>query len=88
MSSKVFTSIISEDLFVWLDKFSKRIKKSKRSIIEESLKKMRDEIKKQEMERAFTDVSSTQEMFELAEMGLEDSIEQIKKHETKRDPSS
>ena len=78
MSSKVFTSILSEDLMLWLDNFSKKNKKGKRSIIEKAPTELRDKLKKKEMEKAFSSLNKDQEMSDLAELGLDDFLGQIK----------
>lgn len=75
--SKMMTTGLSEDLISWLAEYSKAKKRTKRSILEEALTRYRFEAKRREFEAGFAKASRDSEIFDLAEMGLEDYNQQL-----------
>ncbi len=81
MSTITYTSNLSSDLMSWLNSFAKDEKITKRDVIEEALRKYKDEVKRRKLSASFKRASKDPEMFALAEAGLGDFVEQLKRYE-------
>lgn len=78
--STVFTSSIDNSLMQKLRKYSDKYKMPKNKIIEQALNKFFDELKKAEYRRSFKRAAKDKKMLEMAEEGLEDYVEILKRY--------
>jgi hypothetical protein len=76
-----YTSTLPGDLITQVNEYAEKYKLSKNKIIEEALRKFLFEAKRKEYEESFARISNDPEVVELAEMGMEDYAELIRKHE-------
>ena len=76
-ASQIITTGLSGDLVAWLNQYSKSKKRTKRSILEEALNRYRFETKRREFQKGFAKAAMDVELFELAEMGMEDFSDQL-----------
>jgi hypothetical protein len=76
-----FTSSISSSLIKKLRDYSHKYKLPKNKIIENALAKYFDELKRAEYAHSFQKAKNDPEMLELAEEGLGDYLEILKRYE-------
>lgn len=76
-STQLITTGLSKDLVEWLSKYSKAKKQTKRSILEEALRRYRFETRRREFQKGFAKAAKDKEILELAEEGLEDYLNQL-----------
>jgi 5'-deoxynucleotidase YfbR-like HD superfamily hydrolase len=81
MNSAVFTSTLSPALLDWLRGYSKEKGKTKRAILEEALVRYRRQEEKKAFAKSFKRAAKDPEMLIMAEEGLADYLEQIKRLE-------
>ena len=81
MTATVFTSTISTELDAWLHVYAKKLKTTRRSIIERALENLRHEIKREEFRKGFQRMANDKEMIEMAEWGLADYAKQLKQYD-------
>ncbi len=74
-----FTSTLSARLFDWVSDYAKERKVTKRKILEEALQRCRREVKREAMAAGFRRAAKDPEIFAMAEWGMEDYFEQLKK---------
>ncbi len=79
-TTSVFTSTISQDILLWLNQYAKKTHRTKRDIIETALKKYKDEAKKEALKKTFIAANKDPEMAQMAEEGLDDYANQLKKY--------
>ena len=77
MATKVLTTTISEIMATWLDQESKRIKKTKRAIIETALKEWQKKTIQKQIRKSYQTSQGDEELLFLAEAGLEDFLKLI-----------
>lgn len=77
--SVIFTNKMSSDLMSWLNKYSVKAKKTKREVIEEALEDLRIKERKREMAEGFKRAAQDPEIMVMAEEGLVDYNEQLKR---------
>ncbi|GEM_PF-2656435 len=88
MKTLTYTTItthLSKDLDHWLNDTAKREQVTKRELFEKALRSFRDEQTRQKMIRDFKKASGDKaymkEMHEMAEEGMGDYFEQLKRYE-------
>jgi hypothetical protein len=80
MSSTItFTSTLSSRLMDWLRGYAKEKKTTQRAVLEEALTRLKREEKRARMEESFKRASLDPEMHQMAEEGLADYCEQLKR---------
>ncbi len=80
-TSVTYTSTLSPKLMTWLDEHAATEGLSKKNIIEAALNLYRIQEKKKELAQMFTELSQEEETLTLAESGLGDYVEQLKKQD-------
>jgi hypothetical protein len=80
-NTTVFTSSIENSLMEKLREYSEEYKLPKNKIIEKALSRFFDDIKRAEYERSFKRAKNDPEMLEMAEEGLDDFLEILKRYE-------
>ncbi|PCI25682.1 hypothetical protein COB57_00485 [Candidatus Peregrinibacteria bacterium] len=78
-TSIVYTSSMKKPLFQWVKKTSQQRHTSKKQIIEEALSLYKKEIKKKQLEETFKRAAQDYEIINMAEEGIEDSLDQLNK---------
>lgn len=76
-----YTSTLSATLMRWLEEYASQRKTTKRSVIEEALERYRRDTKRKRMEASFKRAAKDPEMRELAEWGMEDFNDMLKRLE-------
>lgn len=76
-----FTSSLPEDILKKLAKASKELKMPKNKILEKALSLYFDEIQKAKYAKSFQRASQEKEIMEIAEEGMTDYAEQLKKYD-------
>lgn len=79
MKNIVYTNTLPPDVMKWITETSKRLKTSKKQIILNALENYRDQMTKNELATSFQRASRDPEMDKMAEEGLADFHEQLKK---------
>lgn len=77
----IYTSSLNDSLMKKLKEYSDKYKMPKNKIIENALNNYFEAIKKAEYERSFKIAAKDPEMIKMAEEGLDDFIEMIKRYE-------
>ncbi len=77
-NAPMFTTALSAELLQWLREFSKEQRSTQRSVLEEALKAYRFQAKRRTFAEGFKRASKDADLFELAEMGVEDYEGQLK----------
>jgi len=72
MKTAVFTSTIAPDLIAWVDKRARLEKRTRRSVLEDALKRYQKELTKKTLHEGFMRAAQDPDMRELAEWGMED----------------
>jgi len=80
-NTTVFTSSMDSTLMKTLKEYSEKLKMPKNRIIEQALSKLFDELKKAEYARSFRKEKEDPEIIALAEEGLDDFLEILKRYE-------
>jgi hypothetical protein len=78
MKQITYTSTISQDVWTEVSEIAAKLKLSKKEIIEKSVKEYLFKMKKKEFEEGFRRLANDSEMVEMAEMGMEDYLNQLK----------
>ncbi len=73
----VFTTTISPQIMAWLQQHSKETHRTRRSILEEALKRYQEGVKRRHLIESFKRAAKDPEMKELADQGLSDYVEQL-----------
>lgn len=73
-----FTTTISIEIMHWLKKFAEEKNTSQKAIIEEALKKYREEVKKKQLADSFKKAALDAEIKNMEEEGLDDYLHQLK----------
>ena len=76
-----YTSTLPGDLITQVNEYAEKYKVSKNKIIEEALKHFFFEQKRKEYEESFARIANDPEVEELAEMGMGDYLDMIRKYE-------
>jgi predicted transcriptional regulator len=76
-----YTSTLPDDLILQVNEYAEKYKISKNRIIEQALKQYFFEQKRKEYEESFARIANDPEVEELAEMGMADYAELIRKYE-------
>jgi len=74
-----YTSTLPSDLMLQLNEFSERLKIPKNKLIETSLKRYFEELKRREFAEGFKRAAQDPEMQEMAEEGLTDYVKMLDK---------
>jgi hypothetical protein len=70
---------MSPALMLWLDNHAKKNKITKRAVIENALKIYKNDMTKKELKECFKKVAQDVEIIKMAEEGLEDYNDQLKR---------
>lgn len=84
VTKKAASFTIRIDLLKWLKQKAKEDKKKKSAIIEIALEKLREAQMKEDLKETCMRIKHDPEMHELAEAGLQDSLDMIDRHEDGR----
>ena len=76
-----YTSTLPDDLISQVNEYAAKYKVSKNKIIEKALRKFLFEAKRKEFQEGFKRLANDPEIEELAEMGMADYAELIRKYE-------
>jgi len=76
-----YTSTLPDNLILQVNEYAEKYKVSKNKIIENALKQYFFEQKRKEYEESFARIANDPEVEELAEMGMGDYAELIRKYE-------
>ncbi|MBI5469943.1 hypothetical protein HY968_01290 [Candidatus Kaiserbacteria bacterium] len=80
MKTAVFTSTISPSLLAWVASESKRTKRTRRSVLEEALKRYQHEMIRARMRADFAR-ENTAETLEMAEWGMKEYSEDLARYD-------
>jgi predicted transcriptional regulator len=69
-----FTSTISPKLIAWVDRRARAEKRTRRSVLEEAIKRYQREAERQALKDGFKRAALDADMLELAEWGMEDYV--------------
>ena len=72
------------DIIQWLNSTAKQLKISKSKIVEQGIRKLQEARIKKELKESCLRMRNDPETFELANMGMQDFIDMIDKHEQGR----
>lgn len=75
----VFTNKLTPRLMDWVNSYSKEKGITKRELIEEALEEYQEKIIKEKMAESFKRAAKDPEMLEMAEWGMDDYAEQLRK---------
>ncbi len=73
-----YTSTLAASLMKWLEEYASQRKTTKRSVIEEALRRLQEDAKRQELAESFKRAAQDPEMKAMAEEGLIDYGRQLK----------
>ena len=73
-NTSVFTTTIHPELLLWLNDYAKKSSRTRRELLEESIRLYREHVIKQNMKDDFARIN-VQEQEELAEWGMQDYAE-------------
>jgi predicted transcriptional regulator len=76
-----YTSTLPDDLISQVNEYAEKYKVSKNKIIEEALKRYFFEQKRKEYEESWSKLAGDPEIEEMAEMGMDDYAELLRKYE-------
>jgi hypothetical protein len=76
-----YTSTLPDDLITQVNEYAEKFKVSKNKIIEEALKGYFFEQKRKEYEESWEKLAGDPEIEEMAEMGMDDYAELLRKYE-------
>lgn len=77
-----YTSTLPDDLILQVNEYAEKYKVSKNKIIEEALKRYFFEQKRKEYCESWARLAGDPEVEKLAEMGMDDYAEQLRKYES------
>lgn len=80
IKAKVFTSTINPDLLSWLNDYAKASSRTRRDLLEESIKLYREQVIRQNMRDDFAR-ANPKEQEELAEWGMQDYADIVKSND-------
>jgi predicted transcriptional regulator len=76
-----YTSTLPDDLILQVNEYAEKYQMTKNKVIEEALKRYFFEQKRKEYDESFARIANDPEINELAEMGIADWSELIRKYE-------
>lgn len=72
MKTVAFTSTISPELISWLDKRARLEKRTRRSLLEEALKRYQRDVTRMQLKEGFARAAHDTDLIEMAEWGIDD----------------
>jgi predicted transcriptional regulator len=76
-----YTSTLPDDLISQVNEYAEKYQMTKNKVIEEALRQYFFDQKRKEYEESFARIANDPEVVELAEMGMEDWAELVRKYE-------
>ena len=76
-TTATFTSTIAPEIIAWVDKTARAKKKTRRTILEEAVMRYKRELTRQSLTEGFKRAANDPEMFELAQMGVDDYVRMV-----------
>ncbi|GEM_PF-5224508 len=83
-TKKAASFTIRIDLLKWLQERAKKERQSKSQVMEIALEKLKEAQRDQKLQETCKKIQADAEMHELAEMGFEDTLAMIDRHEKGR----
>lgn len=80
-TSVIFTNKLNSKLMNWVNSYSKEQGITKRELIESALEEYQVKIIKEKMAESFKRAAKDPEMLEMAEEGMDDYFEMLKKYD-------
>ena len=77
-TTQVFTSTISPEIIDWVNAYAKKVKRTRREVLEEALLRYKKEVKQKQMRDGFKRAALDSDTLEFAEWGMDDYSDIVK----------
>lgn len=77
-TTQVFTSTISPEVIDWVNAYAKKVKRTRREVLEEALLRYKKEVKQKQMRDGFKRAALDSGTLEFAEWGMDDYSDIVK----------